>query len=507
MNNMKLSCPVEVLLMEKICKQNEKLLTSKAKINHHVIKEVFVQDEDLTTIHLIGSAVLNSKFHTVNFGNASLLSTKFSNANFEYCEFHDADICSVWAKNCKFVNANFSQVTFSDSTFINCIFDQCIFKGTSLTKCQFIDCIFDTFSNEDSTFTLNTFTSCKMNKASFDETFYYQIFDNCTFKSVEMDPYLLGFNFGFNPQVLEQLAKNADLQQLYCDLIAKGLYSNAAILRVNQVQGLYDEAILACILALGKMMQQDILVKADEIEFLKQLTAYLQKHKKIAPISILQIWQLLNKCIVDIAPNTSTEKALPYIQEFANQLYFDFINFESELQKKLEQLPYCAEKSDTVELKIMYNEKPLIPLLDLLQSFSMKADSDCPAPRFIRAEKGSYHEMYQIALIIIPYLQTFFTLLGVVVPIVIYKDQKKNSKASAMNADAKTDKKEIEIKINTVSEQNSPILLPTKNTSFPATDALIIDVTRALESHSNSSNIMAAGYNPQNVQTITIRFQ
>ena len=137
----------------------------------------------------------------------------------------------------------------------------------------------------------------------------------------------------------------------------------------------------------------------------------------------------------------------------------------------------------------------------------MTAGSDCPAPRFIRAEKGSYQEMHEIALMIIPYLQTFFALLGVVVPIVIYKDQKKNGKASAMNADAKTDKKEIEIKINTVSEQNSPILLPTKNTSFPATDALIIDVTRALESHSDRSNIMAAGYNPQNVQTITIRFQ
>ncbi|MCH5271838.1 MAG: pentapeptide repeat-containing protein [Lachnospiraceae bacterium] len=491
--------------MNEVKSQYDDIFIKEAKLNFQVFNKLELEAKDLSLLHLISSAISIGHFKSVCFYNASFFSTKFSKVSFINCNLKSTDICSIWANNCKFQNVNFSGATISDSTFINCIFNDSIFESVSLTRCQFVNCIFDKFSVEDSTFVLNTFTCCKIKYSHFTESFYYQIFDNCTFYKVIMEPLLLGFNFGFSSKTFAQLTKGVDLITINSDFIKKGLYINAAILRINQIQNYYDEAMIACVASLGQMIQHDILIKADEVEFLKNLTKYFQERKQITPISILRIWQLINTILSNNSYNISSTKAMPYITEYANMLYFNFINFQQELQKRLEQLPKTSNILDTAELKIVYLERPTFPLLDLLTEFSSIADLDCPAPNLICTEKGSFHEYHNIAIMIIPYLQTFLALLGVTVPIIVYKKQKKDHENEEQVKKAEQKTTEIELTLATRGIKQSPILLPNTNITTD-TNTIILDVTKILERKPEIYNMDYCGYNSLNIESITIRF-
>lgn len=503
--------------MREIESKYDGLFIKGGRIHFAVIPDLRLADKDLEFLHITSSAIAVGHLKKVSFYNASFLSTKFSDVVFENCNLGSADICSLWAKNCRFQNVDFSNDTISDSTFIGCTFDRSIFECISLARCQFIDCIFEQFPMDDSTFYLNSFTRCHIKNTHFTESFYYQIFDDCTFDCVNMPPELLGFNFGFSTAVFAQLANGVDLEKVGADFTDNGLYINAAILRINQVHDYYDEALIACVAALSQMIGCDILVKADEIEFLKNLTVYFQEHKLIAPISSLRIWQLLTTCSVAKHSNTAIQKAIPHVREYANMLYFSFLDFQRELQERLVQLPQSSHITDTAELKIIYTEEPSIPLLECLTKLSDLAPLGCPSPRLIRVEKGSFREFHEIAVVVIPYLQTLFAFLGVVVPVVIAqkgnngsketKEELSETKADKIVSDSITkENRGIEITLSTTTEYQPPILLPSVTTISPATSQLVYDVAKVLGSQPIVKHTAFCGYNTQNIQSITIRF-
>lgn len=495
--------------MKKTNIANVNLLTKGAKLNFQVFPTLELEDKNLEFLHLVSSAVLSGHLTSVCFYNASFLSTKFSRIFFEECNLKSSDLCSIWANECCFQNTDFSNATISDSTFVNCTFDKNIFESISLTRCQFTDCTFEHLLIDDSTFSLNTFIRCHIKKAYFTESFYYQIFDNCTFYEVKIDPTLLGYNFGFSPNVLARIVTKSDLKGADDDFTRKNLYINAAILRINQVQNYYDEAMIACVAALGQMIKNDILIKADEIEFLKNLTSYFLENKQIAPISILRIWQLLNNKIMNIPPNIAANKAMPLIREYANMLYFDFLDFQKALQTQLYQLPSASDITETAELKVVYSEEPKLPLLNYLTEFSALAGSNCPMPHLIRTERGSFLEYHEIAVAILPYLQTLFGFLGVVVPIVVYKKQKQDHEKEEREKNAATgikEKEELEITITTKVDGQSPILLPNTNAITSNTNVITKDVIKILASQPVNNGSGFGGYNNRNIQSITIHF-
>lgn len=497
--------------MREIEQKYDGMFVKEGRLNFQVFHALELDGKDLEFLHITSSAILAGHLRNVCFYNASFLSTKLSDVNFEDCNLRSTDICSLWAKNCQFQNVDFSNATISDSTFIQCTFNKSVFNSVSLTRCQFIDCSLEQFPIDDSTFSLNTFTRCQIKSTNFTESFCYQIFDECVFQDVNMAPELLGFNFGFSTTVFAQLADGVDLNMVDTDFTDKGLYINAAIFRINQIHSFYDEALVACVAALGQMIERDILIKADEIEFLKNLTSYLQEHRQIAPISILRAWQLLTNYFMIDPPNTAASKALPHIREFANTLYFCFLDFQKELQERLKQLPPSSDINDTVELKIIYAERPSVPLLDYLTELSSIAAPNCPMPRLIRVEQGSFHEFHEIAVIVMPYLQTFFSFLGVAAPFIVYQMQKqdhdrerKENESATKSSTTGKEKSVIEVTISTAQGSLSPILLPNAGIISPSTDQIVLDVGKLLVSQPITNRAAFCGYNAQNIQTITI---
>lgn len=476
-----------------------------AKLNMQVFSCLTIKNEDLQLLHLISSVVVSGQLKNTNLSNASFLSTKFSDVIFENCSLEKADICSIWAKDCKFINTQFDNSTISDSTFIDCVFDKDTFQGVTTTGCQFTDCVFEQFPIGDSTFSLNTFTHCIIKNSRFTESFYYQIFDSCIFQNINMPSELLGYNFGFSSQALDQLTQGKNLLKTREDFLNQKMYINAAILQINQIPKFYDEAVIACVAALGQMIQKDILIKADEIDFLRELTAYFLKHRQIAPFSILRIWELLKNSIVTNSPNTAISKAMPHIREFANMLYFDIIDFQNNLQQRINQIPKATDVSEMVELEIVYYQKPSSALEKYLTPLSLLVDDDCPPPRLLRTAEGSFIEYYEIALAVIPFLQTFLSLLGVMAPFVVYKMQKKEATQEMAGKKGK-ENTNIEIVISTQSVP-SPILLPDNTSMRSTTSAMMIDVAKLLKKQPLKSDAGFSGYNSANIQSITIRFQ
>ena len=504
--------------MREIESKSESLFVKGGRIHFEVVPNLRLVDKNLEFLHITSSAITEGHLKRVRFYNASFLSTKLSDVVFEDCDLSSADICSLWAKNCQFQGVDFSNDTISDSLFIGCTFDRSIFQCVSLARCQFIDCTFEQFPMDDSTFFLNTFTHCRIKNTHFTESFYYQIFDDCTFQSVNMPPELLGYNFGFSAEEFTQLANGIDLKTVDADFTDNGLYVNAAILRINQIHEHYDEALIACIAGLSQMIGCDILVKADEIEFLKNLTVYFQNHKLIAPISSLRIWQILTTCIEAEPSNTARQKAMVHIREYANMLYFSFMAFQRELQEKLAQLPKASQITDTAELRIIYAEEPTIPLLECLTELSGLAPQGCPAPRLIRVERGSFHEFHEIAVAVIPYLQTLFAFLGVVVPIVIAKKgnsdsgKTKDESSEAITDEGKSDSttkevKDIEITLLTAANHEPTILFPRVTSISPDTSQFVFDVAKVLGAQPIVKHTAFCGYNTKNIQSITIRFR
>ncbi len=493
--------------MKEIALEYDGQFQKGAKLNFQVFPTLRINSRNLELMHLISSVVLSGRLDNVSFYNASFLSTKFSDVVFEKCDLKSTDMCSIWMSGCRFLNCDFSDATMSDSTFINCEFDNSLFESISMTRCQFIDCKFEGLSTDDSTISLNTFTRCQINDAKFEESFYYQIFENCVFSRVDLAPELLGYNFGFSSMTFSELSQGVDLDAVDTSFTDHGLYINAAILRINHHQNYYDEALIACVLAMGKMIQKDILIKADEIEFLKNLVTYFQENQKIAPISVLRMWQLLTNYSVNESSNIAAGKALPHIQEFANMLYFDYMNFQKRLQERLAQLPRPEKVTDTAELQIDYLEEPSVPLLNCLAELSAFAGTECPEPRLIRTEKGSFHDIHEIAVVAIPYIQTLLSFLGIAVQIAIYGMQKHDQKqAEPVQENAVTKKRdEIEITLPISAASQVPILLSDITSITPETNKILTSVMRAYSTQALIANAGFCGYNVQNIQAITIR--
>lgn len=495
--------------MKKTDISNINLLTKGAKLNFQIFPILELEDNNLACLNLVNSAVLSGTLRNICFYNASFLSTKFHRVFFERCNLKSSDLCSIWVSDCLFQKTDFNSATISDSTFINCTFDEASFESISMTRCQFINCTFEQLSIDDSTVSLNTFNQCHIKNTHFTESFYYQIFDDCTFYKAETDPILLGFNFGFSSKVISQLVSESNLKRTNSDFIRNKLYLNAAILRINEVQKYYDQALIACVVALGQMMENDILIQAEEIEFLKNLTLHFQENKQIAPISILRIWQLLNNNIMNIPSNIATNKAMPLIREYANMLYLNFMDFQKNLQDRIYQLPKTSNLAETSELQIVYSVKPQLPIMNYLSEFSNLVGPDCPIPKLIRAEKGSFREYHEIAVAILPYLQTFFSFLGIVVPIVIYKHQKKDHEKEVTEEETTATikgKEKIEVTITTKTAEHSPILLPNTSVIASDTNTITSDVIRILNSQQINNYSDFCGYNNHNIQSITINF-
>ena len=490
---------------------NKKILRPKAQISYRILSNIIIDNEDLTLIHFISSEIDKTKFNNICFYNASFLSTKFICTDFNICNLENTDICSIWVKECNFDSSIIDNSTVSDSTFINCTFDNTSFVGVTMTNCTFINCIFNSFPIENSTITLNTFENCIIRNSVFTVSFYYQIFINCQFENTDFPLELMGYNFGLMSSKINNSNESVKIENHF---IERGFLINAAIFRINCENKYYDQSLLASIYALEKMMDNNILIKTDEVRFLKNLTSNFIDRNQIAPIILLKIVKKINNIMIKNESKFELNKSLYSLKEYMYASYFKYNSFLKKVNENNEKLFKFSANCESV-LKITYRVQPLIPFIFFLKQFNSYENKSMTTPELIKTEKGSFIEYHRISSILLPYIQTLFSFLGVIAPIAIYKNQNKE----VCKTEDKSTNLSVSIKINSPNDEQSNKIYISDNHGDKSisiiTEHLISDKSNEIIKQSiemidknlidNSPDY--AGYNASNVKSIEINIQ
>ncbi len=457
-------------------------------VNFKDIKGSTFKDCNMHHVSINNSFITDCLFENANMNHCDLLSTKIFSSTFNNVDLDGADIFSMFFSNCKFINTDFSAAGIEDITFSDCIFEECDFNGVGLKNCQFKNCIFRKIKPDSSTFSLNRFEKCTFSDCIFKGSFVYQIFQYCQFDKVIIDSNILKYNYGLgNLLGITYLYKakemlNGDMlkQNLLADCVEQKLFINAVLVDYNFSHEINPKLAVKTIEAINIMIKKELLLRADELTFLKNLFHHLFINNLIAPIVLYRLFEELKKIdIGDCHNNIVLNKSRETLYIISNSLYFDFCDFCEQLKKTIGQT-----NSDIVpvNIKIHYNEEPKIPLDLMLNQYFPNTF------RRISTEEGSFLEYLEVGQYGLEILNIFLQLLGITIPIIYSEIKEKHKKSQPQTVIRKN------VEINVISSQAD------KNVS-----ELIQNTCQLI----NSSDILVddqQGYNNTNIQEIEVQY-
>lgn len=432
------------------------------------------------------SVIKNCDFFDVDLGHCDLLSSKLYNISFKNVSFICADIYSLWFSECKFDNVDFSEAGIEDITFINCQFKHCIFENVGLKNCVFSSSHFIDITPISASFTLNQYNKCTFEKCKFESSFHYQIFNQCTFYNVEMEYSLLKYNFGIGNNEIRYVKNNILIEnaiQLYellsDECIKQNLFLNAAFVNFNMTSSINPQLILKSIDAIEIILSKEILIRNDEILFLKNLYQFMYEEKMIAPILLYQLLNKIRGLGTLGQTNIAYVKSRQSLSLIYNDLYFNFFAFCDKLQQILECLP---QYETPLKLFIDYDSEPNISLAELL--------NQCLPNTFkrIKGAHGSFHEIIEMLPQGLNILSVFLQILGISIPIIYTEIKEKKYNSSQENTIEKTVNFDIQAQEDT---KDSTKLIQQTCKTIVASGILNEDLQ---------------GYNNSNIKKINIKY-
>jgi len=473
-------------------------LEKEKHIVHHIIENEEYISVDLRSIEILNSQLEAVTFKDVNVSNSDLFSTKLFSVIYDNVDFSNSDINSIWASNCKFSNVKFDGSTLTDSTFVECQFIDCTFSHIGMTGNQFTDCRLINYYADHCTITLNEFTNCHIENAHFWSTFYYQIFEKCSFVNIDFDISLLGFNYGLaggigtiNPE---------DISKLKTNFLSKGQLLNSAVVEINNNKHMLNSAILACIFTISKMMEKDLIIKVDEFSFIIKLIEHFSKNEQIAPICIIECWKSLQNLQRANLATSAYIKASDSIQKLKNLLYFNYQVYVAKLSDKIHSL---ALPEGEIALNIHYHTKPRKELVSIINSFISDAGMQIPNAIIDKQTEGSFIEWITTNAAIVPYIQAFVTLLGIIIPVAFKERKPKQHEQKKKITDPKGAIKQIPL-ASTCHISSTKILVPVLTPTNDSTEKIVSQVIQISIENKIISSSDYMGYNSNNVISINI---
>lgn len=361
-----------------------------------------------------------------------LSSSDFDSCKFEKCMFdssplNNTDICSTVFVDCCFNNISFQNATISDSTFINCTFDKCNLDHVTLTDTQFESCTFSNVRLRQSSSYLNEFLNVTFQNVQINGNLFYNIFSNCNFNNSKFEKTLIGYNFGFDSNaynVFDLTSKDFEIYRN--ELIDKYEFFNAAIIEFNFLNEYRELALLNCIEAIGKMINNDIVVRVEQISFLKNIYLYLVNSNKLTPITNIELIKRIETILIHKKHKTKINlKALEQLEVFKNYCYYEYKVLLSKID---EQQKKFSIKSEDIIIKITFEKEPLYPIVGLINIVKNELGIQCEDAKRLKTEQGSFIEFISAPDNILPCLSLVVSVLGIITEIVLQKKDAKPQK-------------------------------------------------------------------------------
>lgn len=349
-----------------------------------------------------------------NFVQTVLADSDWDSCQVECCRFtnlslENSDITSTYFEHCTFDNVSFRSASSTDITFKNCNFINCDFNHINLSSSTFNNCCFDKLKLRQSSTNLNQFNYCQFINSKISGNFFYNLFSDSYFENSSITQNLIASNFGFSAENFKELSlDNINFKTMQQSYLNQKDFIGAAIISLNINEQIYDYSICAGMQIIIKQLENDILVRAEEILFFKAIIINLLTQKKISLYTVVCLLNLVEK-LKSVGHNIAIKKSEPAFQQIQGMLLEHYHQIIEQLHADLQEI-HSINKP--INLKITYEEEPTIPICTLLEQLmkSMNISGDYPVR--IKTEIGSFIEWIQSYDNILKCLQLLVSVLG-----------------------------------------------------------------------------------------------
>lgn len=437
----------------------------------HLYREEHINDyAESSLFH--GTIIEENEWENVKIDNSDLEAIRILHSTIKNTSFKNADIHSILAVNSSFYEVSFKNTDITDCTFINCKFIKCDFTGAALKESVFENCILEEPLFASGSYIMNTFKKCMFQNNCFKNVFYYTHFDECVFENVILEAYLLGYTYGLTVANLESIKfllmgePCGDTYQEICTEVEtiykkRKMMINLGILYLLDPQLNPENAIIKCFECVYKYIENDYLIQNEQIIFLNTIISVMYCKKQIAPILLVYLLNAIN-AILSLEENVALIKARTGLISIKNNILTHYYNFSDELATRIS----CYPKNSEVELKIIYEKEPTYRLTRIIKEID-----NTKKINIIKTEVGSFIEWIECLSDVLPYIDTFLALLGIVVPIVITNSNEKKKQLKKPTSDidyvieinnnidiSKLSKKQMQILPDIIKNSIDPVL-------------------------------------------------
>lgn len=369
-----------------------------------------ISESNKHSLSIKNSIIATCTFSKVILSNSDFESCEISNCHFLSVSLNNTDICTTIFRKCCFENVSFENATILDSMFIECSFIKCNFDHITMTNTRFENSSFFNFKIRQCSAYLNEFINTKFEKALISGNVHYNIFASCSFVNSSMGNQLFSHNYFLGESHLSAFSLNGNQVEDYKQrLINQYEFFNAAIIDFNNSSLLIENSLLNCISALGKMIELNIIVRVEQVAFLKNIYLSLIRQNLVAPIASIHIINVIDSVVIKEEINSINLKAIEQLEVFKNYCYYEFRKWLNLLSKKQKDIPI---HNKDITIRIVYHTEPVLQLADLLNSAKHELGIVCCDAKRIRTEVGSFVDFISAPDKILPCLNIIISLLG-----------------------------------------------------------------------------------------------
>lgn len=394
-------------------------------LSYQYINEEVSIDQDFSYSNIINCNINNSIFEDVDFTSANFDGSYFVDCKFTSSKWPRTDCCSLIVTNCLFNNIDFTLSTMRNCDFKHCAFIQCSFDHIALSGSNFVDCQFININLPHSSTYLNTYMHCKFEECAISSNFYYNLMlDNQYIKTVFHNK-LVSYNYFFlNGKQLFDLGFGDDeKEELKKYLTTYNLLLNLVILELNETNDV-DIALIRFIIAIRKLLEINVSIREEQLQFIENLLQYLLETKKISAVTIGETLCHVQSLIDYFETNSNDPylKCKNTLNLIKNTLYFAY----QEIGQNTTYL-FDSNMQDTEHVvKIVYDTKPQIPICDIINEIKNALGIKSPDATQIKTESGSFHEWITCYDSVLGCLQLFIGVLGLGYTIIRNHQNEKN---------------------------------------------------------------------------------
>ncbi len=425
-------------------------MISKDTISYKIINEEMVDRSVLENTNIISCTIQNSIFTGTSFRLSDFDGTILIQCKFVSGDWTQADCCSLTVVNTLFKDIDFTFSTMRDCDFKNCTFIDCKFNHIALSGSRFEQCNFEYIHIIQSSTYLNSYLNCKFEQCNINGNFYYNmLIENIYIKSV-FDKKLFAYNY-FSMGVENNLAdlglESLKKEEVKKYLLENNLLINYVILELNDSKDT-DTALIRFIIAIGRILENGILVREEQLRFIYSFLRHLLERNVISAVTIVETLSFFEKTLTtfESQQNNAYKKCKDTLMLIKNELYNAY-----QISGQNINFSYDVKELDIERIvKIVYEQEPEIPICSILNEIKASLGIDAPDAARIKTEVGSFHEWISCYDSILQCLQLFIAVLGLGYS-VVNNHSKKNCENISIE-------EENELLSDTTSEQMLAIL-------------------------------------------------